>query len=194
MPTNLQSNPYNRTNWIDEIVDPTLPLDDPNRVVQKGTRFTASRANNIENGIFNAYQWLVQYYEEINRMRAEIEMIGRAPVNNGSFLDVLDGVNERNLVSLNESAVSQSALSVGATSITVDVTPFQVGTFVTVYDDVNSEDVKITAVDGKILTVSALKKAYKKGAKVAHSNAYIANEKLAHGSWGTYAVSMTEVV
>src|SRR5690606_14929489 len=123
--------------------------------------------------IFNAYQWLVQYYEEINRMRAEIEMIGRAPVNNGSFLDVLDGVNERNLVSLTESAVSQSSLSVGATSITVDAAPFQIGTYVTIFDDVNREDVKITAVTGKTLTVSALKKAYKKGAKVAQSNAFI---------------------
>lgn len=191
---NLQSNPYNRTNWIDEIVDPTLPADDPNRVVQKGTRFTASRANNIENGVFNAYQWLVQYYEEINRMKAEIEMIGRAPVNNGSFLDVLDGANERNLVSLTESAVSQSALSAGATSITVDVTPFQIRSYVTVYDDVNSEDVKVAAISGKVLTVSALEKAYKKGAKVAQTNAFIQNEKVIHGSWGTFSVAMTEVV
>lgn len=194
MPTNLQVDSYVRTNWVDHIVDTTLPENDPNRVVQEGSRFTASRANNIEDGIYNAHNGLAYLNEENNRIRAEIEMLGRAPVNNGAFLDVLDGTEGRNIKTLNSKGVVQSAMSVGATSITLDVAPFAVGSYVTLYDGVNREDVKVAAMSGAKITVAATTNAYPKGAVVAQSSAVINGEKLAHGAWGTYGVKITEVV
>lgn len=190
----LTSNPYIRTNWVDHIVDPTLPENDPNRIVQEGTRYTASRANNFEDGIYNAYGWLVYLYEENNRMRAEIEMIGRAPVNNGAFLDVLDGTNERNIKSLNNKGVVQTAIVAGATSITLDAVPFAVGSYATIYDGTKQEDVKVAAASGNTITIAATTNAYPKGAVVAQSSAVVTGEKLTHGTWGTYSVSVMEVV
>lgn len=190
----MQTNPYQKTEWIDHIVDPTLPESDPGHIIQEGTRFTASRANNIEDGIFNAYGWLVLFYSEINRMQAELEVVGRAPINNGSFLDVLDGSTPRNMVPQTESAVAQTALTAGATTIPLDANPFAVGSYVTIYDDVNQEDVQITAKDGTSITVSALAKPYKKGAYVARSVARVVGEELTFGTWGTFTVTTTEVV
>lgn len=190
----MQTNPYQKTDWVDHIVDPTLPESDPSHVIQQGTRFTAGRANNIEDGIYNAYGWLVLFYGEINRIQAELEVVGRAPINNGAFLDMLDGTTPRNLVPQDEKAVAQAALAIGATSITLDANPFIVGSFVTIYDDVNQEVVKVTAKNGTAITVSALTKAYKKGAYVARTNAVIVGEELTFGSWGTFTVTATEVV
>lgn len=194
MPEQLTNNPYNKTEWIDHIVDPTLPKDNPNHVVQEGTRFTARRANNFENGIFNAYAWILILAEQMNQMRAEIDVIGRAPVNNGSFLDVLDGSGERNIKQLNNKAVAQSAIAVGATSIVLDASPFSIGSYVTLYDGTKHEDIKITAVSGTTITVSATTNAYPKGASIAQSNAVVTGEKLTHGAWGTFNVSVKEVI
>ena len=194
MTDKLYENQYNPTHWIDHIVDPTLPENDPNRIVQQGTRFTASRANNIEDGIVGIYNHAGKMYEDIVRMRAEIETLGRAPVNNGSFLDVLDGSGERNIKQLNNKAVAQTAISSGATSIALDVAPFSIGSYVTVYDGTKHEDVKITAVSGTTITVSATANAYPKGASVAQSSAVVADNKLMHGAWGTYSVTVKEVI
>lgn len=190
----MQTNPYQKTEWIDHIIDPTLPEDDPNRAIQEGTRHTATRMNNIEDGIYNAYQWLILYYAEINRMQAELEVVGRAPINNGSFLDVLDGSTPRNMVPQDERAVAQTSRAAGATTIQLDANPFAVGTVVTVYDDVNAESVRIQSASGKTITVTPLTKAYKKGAFVARSTGILAGEELTFGEWGTYSVTATEVV
>lgn len=206
----MNQNPYIKTDWSDHIVDPTQFETDANGnvildpvtgkpkpyVIQEGTRFTANRANNIENGIFDAYGYLVQYYEDIQKLRVQIEMIGRVPINNGTFFDTLDDDNTKQLTRLRSTAVSQAALTAGATSITLDSTPFTVGQYVTVYDDVQQESVKVSAVAGGKITVGALTKAYKKGAVVALSNAEwnLASQRILNGNWGTYTVAVTEVV
>lgn len=206
----MNQNPYVKTDWSDHIVDPTQYETDANGVVvidpitgkpkpyviQEGTRFTAGRANNIEDGIYNAYTQLDIYRDTIQKLRVQIDMIGRAPINNGTFFDTLDDENAKQLTRLRSAAVAQMALAVGATEITLDSVPFTVGQHVTVYDDVQQESAIITAVAGGKITVGALVKAYKKGAVVALSNAEwnLAAQRILNGSWGNYTVAVTEVV
>lgn len=206
----MNRNPYVKTVWTDHIVDPTQyetdangnPVLDPTTgkpkpyVIQEGTRFTASRANNIEVGIHGAYDRLVQYHEEIAKLRVQLEMVGRVPINNGTFFDTLDDSQAKQLTRLSSNSVSQSALAAGATSITLDSAPFTAGQYVTVYDDVQQESVKVTATAGNVLTVSALTKAYKKGASVALTNTELnlERQRILFGNWGTYTVAVTEVV
>lgn len=206
----MNQNPYVKTDWSDHIVDPTQYETDANGnvvndpitgkpkpyVIQEGTRFTAGRANNIENGIYGAYGWLVQYYEDIQKLRVQIEMIGRVPINNGTFFDTLDDENAKQLTRLRSSAVAQTVLAAGATEITLDSVPFTVGQHVTVYDDVQQESAIITAVAAGKITVGALTKTYKKGAVVALSNAELnlERQRILFGGWGNYTVVVTEVV
>lgn len=206
----MQQNPYIKTDWHDHIVDPTqfekdkdgnIIIDEHTgrpkpKVIQEGTRFTAGRANNIEDGIFNAYAWLTAYYDEMTRLRIQIEMLGRAPTNNGTFFDALDGDTAKQLIRLIDGAVSQHALNAGATTITLDSVPFAVGEQVTIYDDERQESVKVIAVNGNKITIGALTNMYKKGAKVARSNSQVdvARQRLIYGSWGTYSISLVEVV
>lgn len=165
-------------------------------VIQEGTRFTASRANNIEEGIYNAYEYLKDYYDEITKLKIQLEMVGRAPVNNGTFFDPIDGEgNTKALKLLKESAVSQVALETGATEITVDdSTKFSVGQEITLIDEENYEDKKILNIEGNKLTVTALEKPFKKGAIVMRSNTLIKDNKLVYGQWGNYSVTIMEVV
>ncbi|MET3658541.1 hypothetical protein [Sporosarcina psychrophila] len=206
----MNQNPYLKTDWSDHIIDPTQYEKDANGavvidpltgkpkpyVIQEGTRFTAGRANNIEDGIYGAYGWLVQYYEEIAKLRVQLEMVGRVPINNGTFFDTLDNDTPKQLTRLRSAAVAQTALTVGATEITLDSTPFTVGQYVTVFDDANQESVKVTAIVGGKITVGALAKAYKKGAVVALSNAELglARQRILFGNWGTYSIAVSEAV
>lgn len=182
---------YTKTDWTDHIVD--IETGD---VIQEGTRFTASRANNIEDGIYDAYGYLSQYGSELQKLRVQLEMVGRVPVNNGTFFDTLDGQTTKQLTRLSESAVSQTARTIGATVITLDSVPFAIGDYVTVYDDASQESVLISAKTTTTITVSALTKAYKKGAQVRRSNTVIdaTTQELTFGKWGTYSISVTEVV
>lgn len=66
-----------------------------------------------------------------------------------------------------------SNLSVGQTIIPVkDATGFTVGQEITIYDDVNLERVKISAVSGTNLTITALTKEFKMSACVARTMAF----------------------
>ena len=187
----MQENPYIKTNWRDHIVD-----IETGQVIQEGTRFTATRANNIEDGIFNIYRYLEGYYDEITKLRIQLEMLGRAPVNNGTFFDPIDGDgNTKALKLYTQSAVSQSALEVGATEILVDnSSEFAVGQFITIFDEENYEDREILNIVGDKLTVSALTKPSKKGARVVRSNTVIKDNKLTYGQWGNYKISIQEVI
>lgn len=186
----MRKNPYIRTNWKDHIVD--IETGD---IIQEGTRFTASRANNIEDGIYNAYEYLKDFYSEMTRLQIQIEMIGRAPVNSGAFFDTLEEGNVKALKLLKESAVLQNAVSIGVTKVTVDdSSKFKAGQHVTFIDEENYEDKKITSIDGNTLTVTALQKPFKKGAYVVRSNVIIKNNKMGYGKWGTYDVDVREVV
>ncbi|WP_277679637.1 hypothetical protein [Gracilibacillus dipsosauri] len=187
----MTRNPYIRTNWRDHIVD-----IETGQVIQEGTRFTASRANNIEDGIYSAHEILLAQDRLIKRLSAELGMVGRSPINNGVYYEPLDGGEPRNMERLTERAVVQNAVSAGATTLTLDDVPFSVNQVITIYDEENSESVTIESINGNDVTVSALANAYKKGAYVARSNAAVDvdNEELTFGTWGTYTISVSEVV
>ncbi|WP_188068965.1 hypothetical protein [Brevibacillus brevis] len=120
----------------------------------------------------------------------------RYPDNKGIFYDILDGQGGRVTAALeNAITYATTALSVGATSITVgDAAGFTVGEEITVFDDVNVENVMVTAITGKVLTVGALTKAYKAKATVARTTAVTdaINARMAFPTWGTSNITITE--
>lgn len=185
-----QITPYNKTVWYDHIIDVTN-----GQVIQEGTRFNQSRANNFEDGIEYNRNKIIEQARMIQRLQVQMELDGRAPGNNGTFVDTLDGASNKITLDTAKADVN-TAVNVGATTIPVDsVEGFRALTQVTVYDDVNSEDVLITAVNSGSLSVQALKNNYKKGAKVARSTVAIdtVNKKMDVGAWSTYNVELVEV-
>lgn len=180
---------YIKTIWFDDIVDPNTGY-----VIDEGTYFTANRANNIENGIENAFIWLNQHDSEIQRIRVQIELDGRAPGNSGTFADTFQGTpNKLKLQSAKTTLTSPRAA--GTTVMNVESSEgFEVFSQVTIYDGTNNEDVTITAKTDSTITVQALKKDYVKGAMIARSNAQTENGQLAGGTWGTYNIELVEVV
>lgn len=138
-----------------------------------------------------------QIHRNIRRILLQLEIDGRAPGSAGSFLDTLDG-NPSRMTFLNESADLTAAVVVGATTLPIDMVSgtFTTNTQVIIEDDINREEVSITTVNGGSLTVSALTKAYKKGARISRSSAVLdaVNQEMRIGDWGTYSVAVTEVV
>lgn len=199
---------YIPTKWRDHIVDPTQYEKDKDgniiideytgkpkpKVIQEGTRFAAQRMNNIEDGIVEAHGGIDNLKAENDRLKIEIEMLGRVKENNGSFFDPLDGGNRKALALLKDSAVVQTALSVGATTIKTDKEPFVVGETVTLYDDEKQEDIKVSSLVSGGFTVPPTKNAYKKGALVARSNSVLSGNKLLPGVWGSYSISAGGVI
>lgn len=120
----------------------------------------------------------------------------RFPDNRGIFYDILDGQGGRVTAAL-EGAITYTtgALTAGATSITVgNAAGFTVGEEISIYDDVNAENVTITAINGANLTVGALTKAYKAKATVGRTTAVTnaTNARMAFPSWGTSNIAITE--
>lgn len=187
----MNRNPYLMTNWQDHIVDM-----ETGQVIQEGTRFTASRANNIEEGIFNAYGWIMVNIADITKMRIQLEMLGRAPANNGTFFDPIDDSGgQKALALLKNKAVAQDAITIGTTSILVDdASVFEVDKFITIFDGINEENLKITNISSNTLTTTATTKAYNKGAFVVRSNVEIKANKMIFGSWGNYNIEVKEVI
>lgn len=193
IPLNFKKNPYDRTQWHDDVTDPVT-----SEVIEDGTPFMSEYANNFEWGIYNAYRFLIEIYRQMERMRVQLELDGRVPGNSGTFADVLDGSS--NKISLDKALTDVvEAVAIGTTTLKVaSVDGFTPFTQVTIFDDTNTEDVLITAIDAsaKTITVQALQNAYKKGAKVARSNVAIdtVNAEMGVGDWQTYNVELVEVV
>lgn len=178
---------YTKEVWRDHIVDNGF-------VVQQGTRFNQSRANNIEEGVEFNRNLLIEHERRMLKMQVQFDLLDRAPTNSGTFIDTLDGTN----VQMDGfSAVINAPLEAGATTVTVDSANGLVAfTEVTIYDDVSREDVLITSINGNTLTVQSLQYAYKKGARVARSTVSIdtTNREMLTGAWTTYSVALVEVV
>lgn len=186
------ANPYNKTEWEDHIVDPTNQ-----EVIQQGTRFTAERANNIENGIFGAYGYVLSLEKDLKRALTQLEIDGRVPGNNGSFYDVFDGTpNRLTLQSPNSDILAAVASGTSVIISVASAAGFQSLTYATVYDGDNFEHVYITHVNDNVVTVQALENNYAKGAKLARSTAAIDPETnlLQTGAFVTYQVELVEVV
>ena len=181
---------YIKTDWQDHLVDP-LSGD----IIQQGTRFTAQRANNMEDGIVILYGSQSRQDSEIQKLRVQLEMVGRAPVNNGTFFDTLDG-DTKQLILDTDRAVVQTSVSVGNSSVMLNHTPFTVGEYVTIYSDAKSETTRVTAINGNTLTIGVLTNSYPKGAMVSRSNAVVdtVERELKFGTWGTHSITVSEVV
>ncbi|WJY27488.1 hypothetical protein [Sporosarcina trichiuri] len=184
-------NPYVKTEWFDEIEDPVT-----GEILEEGTVFTAERANNIEDGIYNSYERTIQAERELQRIRVQLDLKERAN-SELIFYDTMDGEEPRKMALDTAQTVVKEALSVGATVLNVvDASAFSPLTEVTVFDGTNSEDAMITAISGNAITVQALTKSYVKGAFIARTNAVMDTvaQRLQPGRWGTYTIDMTEVV
>ena len=184
--------PYVKTVWNDHIVDPVTE-----DVIQQGTRYTANRMNNIENAIeYLCNEQIPKTEAEFLRIQLELEMLGRSPVNNGTFFDALNGETPKQMIIETSMAILQHAINAGTKSIQLDVVPFSVGEVITIIDEELFEHVVVEAMNDKKITISAPSNAYKKGAKVTRSNTVVdvAAQKLKFGTWGTYTVSVSEVV
>ncbi len=191
IPFNFKKNPYERTQWHDDVEDPVT-----GEVIEEGTAFMSEYANNFEWGIYNAYRFLIEMYRQLERMRVQMELDGRVPGNSGTFADTLDGSS--NKITLDKALtdiiehVEKGTTTLKVTSVD-GFTPF---TQVTIFDDVAKEDVTITEVGTNTIKVQALKNSYKKGAKVARSNVLLdtVNAEMGVGDWQTYNVELVEVV
>lgn len=190
------TNPYVKTQWFDQIEDPTLPDDDPNKVLEEGTPFTADAANNMEDGIYGSYDRVVEVERENQRIRVQLDLMERAN-SELVFYDTLDGEEPRKMVLDTAHTVVKVAVPIGGTALNVvDASQFQELTEATLYDGSGSEDVLITAISGNVITVQATTNNYVKGAFIARSNAELdsVQQELKPGRWGTYSISMSETV
>lgn len=191
IPLNFKKNPYERTEWYDDVTDPVT-----GELIEDGTPYMSEYANNFEWGIYNAYRFLIEMYRQLERMRIQMELDGRVPGNSGTFADMLDG--STNKIKLDTSMTDIiEAVIIGTTTLKVaSVDGFTPFTQVTIFDDVASEDVVIAAVGVDTITISALTNAYKKGAKVARSNVFIdmVNAEMGVGDWQTFNVELVEGV
>ena len=191
IPLNFKKNPYERTQWHDDITDPVT-----GEVIENGTPYMSEYANNFEWGIWNAYQFLNEMYRQMERMRVQMELDGRVPGNSGTFADTLDG--SANKITLDKAQTDiVEPVEIGTTTLKVaSVAGFTPFTQVTIFDDKAIEDVVITAVGVNTIAVSTLTNAYKKGAQICRSNVVIDSEKqeMKIGNWGTYSVAVSEVV
>lgn len=189
IPVDFKNNPYSRVQWEDDLVDPITE-----EILEEGTTFWADYANNHEWGIWNAYKFMSEMYRQLQRVIVQQELDGRAPGNSGAFADTFDG-NPNKLVAQTTSATLTAPRASGTTVLNVDGTEgFEAFTQVTIYDGTNSEDVLITNVTASTITVQPLVNDYVKGAVIARSNAVVTDGQLFGGSWGTYDISLVEVV
>lgn len=190
-----ENNPYTKkkTIWEDEIYDPVSQ-----EVIQDGTLFTADRMNNIEDAIEDLYDLDLEKNRRMQRVEVRLSLLDRSSSDN-VFYDPIDG-QEPSKMNLDATKADITApVIVGATVLSVSsTTGFEAFTQVTIYDDVNHEDALITSIDAalKTITVQVLTNAYKKGAQVCRSNISLDFDKQEMGiaNWGTYGLSMMEVV
>lgn len=188
-----RANPYEKTVWYDRIID-----IESGTVLQEGTRFNQKRANNIEEGVYGAYNCIIDVETLVKRMQAQLEIDGRVPGNLGSYYDTFDGTATRMSLDTTKTDVTASIVA-GVTTIPVaSTTGFDVMTYATIYDNDSYEDVLITEVNeaAKTITVQALTSDYVKGAKVARSTAGIDtdSQNMAVAPFITHNVQLVEVV
>ncbi|GLC88269.1 hypothetical protein [Lysinibacillus piscis] len=191
---NFKTNPYDRTQWHDDVTDPVT-----GEVIEDGTPYMSEYANNFEWGIFNLYNGMVEMARQMQRMQVQLELDGRAPGNGGTFADTLDGSTNKITLDTTHTDIIENKGGRPPVLRVADTAGFKAFTQVTIFDDVSSEEVFITAInaDAKTITVqTTLTHNFKKGAKVARSNVAIDTTlaEMGVGDWQTYNVELVEVV
>lgn len=183
---------YIKTEWLDHIVDITN-----GEVIQNGTRFTAKRANNIEDGIYNAYLNLEEIRTSMKKLQVQLELDGRVPGNSGSFIDTFDGSATRIELLTSNADIVSSVTEGELVEIPVsNVAGFEPMTYVTIYDGVNYEHVLVGTVNENSITVQTLANNYNKGAKVARSTTApnTLTKTLEVAPFVTYNVEFVEII
>lgn len=188
-----RANPYEKTIWYDRIVD-----IESGTVLQEGTRFNQKRANNIEDGVYGAYNYIIDVETLVKRIQAQLEIDGRVPGNLGSYYDTFDGTATRMSLDATRTDVIAS-VEAGATTIPVASTEgFTPMTYATIYDANNYEHVLIAAVNAEAstVTVQSMSNGYTKGAKLTRSTASVDSVKqaLVVAPITTYTIDVTEVI
>lgn len=210
----MSENPYTLIEFLDHILKidvdgKFIPKRDANGNViineitgrpelvaeQEGTRLNSRNMNHMDWWIYKAHERLNKHENRITRIEVQLEIDGRVdPDNRGTFIDDFDGAPNK-MIRQEAMADITSAVTAGTTVLPVDnTTGFTPFVQVTVYDGTNTEDTLITAIGDGTITVQALAHDYVKGARIARSNAKIADGQMARGDWGTYTVSVMEVV
>ncbi|MEG0258903.1 MAG: integrase [Lysinibacillus sp.] len=164
--------------------------------IEDGTRVAAKRLNHMDLGIYMAHEFIVELSSMVRRLQVQMELDGRVPGNSGTFADTLDGNTNKIILDTTLTDIIQPVTASTTVLPVASVTGFTAFTQVTIFDDVSSEDVLITAIGTDTITVQALANSYKKGAKVARSNVAIdtVNAEMGVGDWQTYNVDLVEVV
>ncbi|KOS64617.1 hypothetical protein FJQ98_14050 [Lysinibacillus agricola] len=165
--------------------------------LQEGTRHNQKVMNHLDENIEINRNYLISLEATIRRIQIQLELDDRVSGNSETFVDALDGEQARKMELDTVKTVVKDTIPIGATTLNVvDASGFQPLTEVTLYDSTNSEDILITVIESNVLTVQATKKNYSKGAFIARSNAEldVVQQRLKPGLWGTYSVSMNEVV
>lgn len=179
---------YELLKWTDDIIDHVAGI-----ILEEGMPVNARNLNHMDKGIGDAHTFLSELQSAVKRLQVQMELDGRVPGANGTFSDTLDG--DKSPI-LSVSAVTTTPFETGATTVIVeDTTGLEPLTEVTIYDGVNREDVLITAIEGNVLTVQALKNSYSKGATVARSTVAVdtTNKNMETGAHITYSVELVEV-
>lgn len=191
IPLNARRNPYTRTQWQDEIVDPMT-----GEVIEEGTLFMSEFANNFEWGIFNAFNYIVEANRKLERLQVQMELDGRVPGNSGSFVDTFDGTATRLTLLKTSTDVLLPVTSADTVISVANSDGFTPMTYATIYDADSYEHVLITAVTAGQITVQALTGDYSKGAKFARSTTVpnIVTQTLDVQPLVTYKVDLVEVV
>lgn len=140
---------------------------------------------------------LMQEYRDKIKIMLILETEGRGPSTAGSFLDTLDGVSNRCTL-LDESADLTQAVAAGTTTLPIDMRKgtFLPNTQLVIADDLNQEEVFVTAVNNQSIEVTALGNDYKKGARISRSNAVLdlENHAIRIGEWGTFTIEAGEAI
>lgn len=187
--TLLKDNPHKAMTWEDEIYDNVNDV-----LLAPGTPFLAEYINRIEGNIELSFDYIMELQRATQQLIAKQALADRAPGNSGMILDTFDG-SETQLDTAG--AVSLAPVSALATTVTVDdATTITAFSEVTIFDDVNSEDVLVTAVTDNTLTVQSLTYSYKKGARIVRSTVSIdaTAQKMLVAPWRTYNVTLSSVV
>ncbi|WP_339216300.1 hypothetical protein [Solibacillus sp. FSL W8-0372] len=164
--------------------------------IEDGTRVAAKHLNHMDNGIYMAHEIILDLASMVRRMQIQMELDGRVPGNAGTFADTLDGSTNKITLDTTTTEIKEN-VSAGTTVLSVaNVNAFVPFSQVTIFDDVSSEDVFISEIGTNTITVQALSKSYKKGAKITRSNVVIdtVNTEMSVGDWLTYSVELGEVV
>lgn len=186
----LKENPYKKRTWYDEIYDPEI-----DEVLSEGTPFLADYINNIENGVYNAFDHIMQLQKDQQRMQLQLQLTDRAPGNNGAFTDALDGTST-NIETAGAVAIAQ--INASTKTFTVDDASSLVAfTEITIFDDTNEEDILISSITGNVITTATpLQFGYKKGARTVRSSVAVDTtaQTMTAAPFSTYNVTLSSVV